>query len=148
MVRRASLLVTFCCCFIVTERAVHSSSICSYEDISFYDHTTTLVCAHMHIYNKRCTAGVHVNGYVLRPDGTMALWVARRSSTKPTWPGKLDHIVAGGQPYGLSLVENVVKECQEEAGIPECLAKKAIPVGVVSYTSLQQAGIKRDVLFC
>jgi hypothetical protein len=25
------------------------------------------------------------------------LWVARRAATKQTWPGKLDHIVAGGQ---------------------------------------------------
>ncbi len=31
------------------------------------------------------------------PDGSKKLWVARRSRTKSTWPGKLDHIVAGGQ---------------------------------------------------
>lgn len=41
--------------------------------------------------------GVHINGYVVRPDGSKALWVARRSAQKQTWPGKLDHIVAGGQ---------------------------------------------------
>lgn len=93
-------------------------------------------------------SGVHVNGFVTLADGTKELWVARRSAVKPTWPGKLDHIVAGGQPYGLSLAENVVKECQEEAGIPKDLAERAVPVGVVSYTSLQEAGIKRDVLFC
>jgi hypothetical protein len=40
--------------------------------------------------------GVHVNGYVETPRG-LELWVARRSKDKPTWPGKLDHIVAGGQ---------------------------------------------------
>ena len=33
---------------------------------------------------------------------------------KPNWPGKLDHIVAGGQPYGISVMENVIKECEEE----------------------------------
>ena len=42
------------------------------------------------------------------------LWVARRSINKPNWPGKLDHIVAGGQPYGISVMENVIKECEEE----------------------------------
>lgn len=89
-----------------------------------------------------------MNGYVVLPDGTKELWVARRSTTKPTWPGMLDHIVAGGQPAGISLADNVVKECQEEAGIPEQLARKAVPVGVVTYTSLQDAGLKRDVLFC
>jgi Domain of unknown function (DUF4743) len=42
--------------------------------------------------------GVHVNGYVRdAARGTLKLWVARRSATKQTWPGKLDHIVAGGQ---------------------------------------------------
>ena len=40
--------------------------------------------------------GVHVNGYVRGASG-IELWVARRSRSKPTWPGKLDHIVAGGQ---------------------------------------------------
>ena len=39
--------------------------------------------------------GVHINGYVKRADGSMAMWVARRSKTKQTWPGMLDHIVAG-----------------------------------------------------
>ncbi len=40
--------------------------------------------------------GVHVNGYVRGPSG-IELWVATRSKNKPTWPGRLDHIVAGGQ---------------------------------------------------
>jgi hypothetical protein len=40
--------------------------------------------------------GVHVNGYVETGRGE-ELWVATRSRSKPTWPGKLDHIVAGGQ---------------------------------------------------
>lgn len=39
--------------------------------------------------------GVHINGYVRRPDGSKDLWVGRRSKTKQTWPGMLDHIVAG-----------------------------------------------------
>ncbi len=41
--------------------------------------------------------GVHVNGYVESPSRGLCLWVARRSRDKPTWPGKLDHIAAGGQ---------------------------------------------------
>lgn len=46
-------------------------------------------------------SGVHINGYITLPDGSKELWVAKRSSNKPTWPGKLDHIAAGGQPHGL-----------------------------------------------
>jgi len=92
--------------------------------------------------------GVHVNGYVEREDGGMDMWVARRSVSKPTWPGKLDHIVAGGQPHGLSPIENVIKECEEEAGIGFDLASKAQAVGAVSYCSQYSYGLKRDVLFC
>ena len=39
---------------------------------------------------------MHINGYVSGAEG-QRLWLARRSATKPTWPGMLDHIVAGGQ---------------------------------------------------
>ena len=46
--------------------------------------------------------GVHINGYVETAAG-LELWVARRSRDKPTWPGKLDHIVAGGQVRSCSL---------------------------------------------
>eukprot|EP00877_Chromochloris_zofingiensis_P004791 jgi/Chrzof1/14312/Cz08g32180.t1 len=92
--------------------------------------------------------GVHLNGYVRCTDGSMNLWVARRSPRKQTWPGKLDHIVAGGQPHGLSCRDNVVKECWEEAGVPEHLAAQARPTGFVSYVSFTDEGLKPDVLFC
>ncbi len=39
------------------------------------------------------------------------------------------------------------QECGEEAGIPPELAATAVAAGAVSYTALQPAGIKRDVLF-
>jgi hypothetical protein len=92
--------------------------------------------------------GVHINGFVVLPNGEIELWVARRAADKPTWPGRRDHLVAGGQPAGLSLAANVAKECAEEAGVPAALAARARAAGAVSYTSLQAAGLKRDVLFC
>eukprot|EP00240_Pyramimonas_obovata_P015393 CAMPEP_0118927806 /NCGR_PEP_ID=MMETSP1169-20130426/5205_1 /TAXON_ID=36882 /ORGANISM="Pyramimonas obovata, Strain CCMP722" /LENGTH=301 /DNA_ID=CAMNT_0006869653 /DNA_START=192 /DNA_END=1097 /DNA_ORIENTATION=- len=92
--------------------------------------------------------GVHVNGYVEMPDGSQEMWIARRSRSKPTWPGLLDHMVAGGQPHGLSPAENVLKECQEEAGVPLALASQAAPTGVVSYKYSDEEGLRRDVLFC
>ncbi|MEW5304552.1 MAG: hypothetical protein WDW38_009278 [Sanguina aurantia] len=91
--------------------------------------------------------GVHVNGYVKKEDG-LHIWVARRSMTKANWPGKLDHLVAGGQPHGLSPCANVVKECGEEAGVGESLAWTAVPVGAVSYLTISNTGYKPDVLFC
>ena len=93
--------------------------------------------------------GIHLNGYVRKPGGEVYLWVARRSKTKQTWPGMLDHIVAGGLPYGISLRDNVIKECGEEASIPVDVASRALPVGAVSYVGLDEDGnVKRDVLFC
>ncbi|KAK7841705.1 nudix hydrolase 20 [Quercus suber] len=75
--------------------------------------------------------GVHMNGYVDK-DGQKLLWIGKRSQMKATYPGMLDHLAAGGLPYGIACGENLVKECEEEAGIPKSISKE----------------YKRDVLFC
>ena len=41
----------------------------------------------------------------------------------------LDHIVAGGLPYGITHMDNVIKECEEEASIPEDLARLSKATG-------------------
>lgn len=91
--------------------------------------------------------GVHVNGITWR-NGVLHMWIGRRALNKPSSPGKLDHIVAGGQPYGLSIVENLIKECAEEADIPRNLAEQARPVGMVSYICEWTDGLRDDVAFC
>ncbi|XP_024390700.1 nudix hydrolase 20, chloroplastic-like isoform X1 [Physcomitrium patens] len=91
--------------------------------------------------------GVHMNGYV-QVDGEKHLWVAKRSATKQTFPGMLDHLVAGGQSEGIGCKENLLKECDEEAAIPAFLAEKATAVGAVSYEQIKGEAFKRDVLFC
>jgi hypothetical protein len=89
---------------------------------------------------------VHLNGVV--GDGAdLRMWVAKRSLSKPTGPGKLDQMVAGGQPAGVSLSDNLVKECAEEAKVPAALARRAVPIGAVSYTTERPEGLRRDVLF-
>ncbi len=90
--------------------------------------------------------GVHLNGIVEAADG-LKMWVARRSLSKPSASGKLDQMVAGGQPAGLGLMENLIKECAEEAAIPKVLAAKAEPAGAISYRTLRPEGIRNDVLF-
>lgn len=95
--------------------------------------------------------GVHVNGFLRSEQSGVPsqLWVARRSKEKSTWPGMLDHIVAGGQPHGLGLMENVIKECEEEASIPASLASRARPAGAISYNGIDEQGnLKRDAIFC
>lgn len=96
--------------------------------------------------------GVHINGLVRDRNGNgfPKMWIARRSKTKSKYPGMLDHIVAGGQPVGLSLMENCIKECWEEASIPEDLTRKGIrPAGAISYElySPRSETISRAVLF-
>ena len=90
--------------------------------------------------------GVHLNGLVARPDG-MHVWVGKRSMTKPTGPGELDHVVAGGQPHGIGIRENLLKECAEEAAIPAAIAETAEAVGLVSYICERPEGLRDDVLF-
>ena len=90
--------------------------------------------------------GVHVNGYVCRDDG-LHVWIAERAAGRHSYPGMLDNMVAGGQPAGLSLKENVVKEAAEEAGIPEALAQRARPAGAVTYCLETEAGLRPDILY-
>ncbi len=91
--------------------------------------------------------GVHLNGVVEGPDG-LQMWVGKRSMTKATGAGKLDHLVAGGQPHGLGVMENLIKECAEEADLPADLARSAQAAGAVSYRCERAEGLRDDVLFC
>lgn len=92
-------------------------------------------------------AGVHVNGLVERDDG-VHLWIARRAADKALDPGKLDHIVAGGVPAGLTPAETLVKEAAEEAAIPAELAASAMQVATIAYAMERPEGLRRDHLHC
>ncbi len=91
--------------------------------------------------------GLHINGFVRKADG-LHLWVGKRSNDRGVAPGQYDNLVAGGQPLGLTLAENLVKEAHEEAALPEDLARKAVPVGIISYLMRNEHGLKDDTLFC
>jgi hypothetical protein len=90
--------------------------------------------------------GVHLNGYV-RTDAGLHMWIARRSKVKMTHPGLLDNLVAGGQPVGLGLRENMIKEADEEAAIPGWLAEQIEPIGTISYVMETDAGLKLDTMY-
>jgi 8-oxo-dGTP pyrophosphatase MutT (NUDIX family) len=73
------------------------------------------------------TYAVHLNGVVEYADGgAPQLWIARRSDTKATDPGMLDNVVAGGIGWGFGVEATIIKECWEEAGIPEEIAARAV----------------------
>jgi isopentenyldiphosphate isomerase len=91
--------------------------------------------------------GQHLNGYVRREDG-LHLWIGRRAADRLHWPGRLDNLVAGGLPHGITLADNLAKECAEEAGMPGELARAARPASVVTYAHVTAQGFKPDVLYC
>ena len=66
---------------------------------------------------------IHVNGLAQEDDGTQYMWMARRPATKSKYPGMLDNVAAGGQPVGLSLLDNAIKKCKEESGFPEKVSR-------------------------
>ncbi len=90
--------------------------------------------------------GIHLNAWV-EQQGELYLWVARRSKNKPTFPAKLDHLVAGGHGTGFSIEQTMIKECSEEAGIPEAIAGTARPVSMVTYNMDAEQKLQQDNLF-
>ncbi|KAJ1914977.1 hypothetical protein H4219_004552 [Mycoemilia scoparia] len=104
------------------------------------------------------TYGVHINGYTktASPSSSSSssssgeeikMWVARRSLTKQTWPGFLDQIVAGGIATGYSMIDTVVKECEEEAGLSPELAKNAVAAGTIQYFTRSQYGLQPETQY-
>lgn len=90
--------------------------------------------------------GVHLNGLVRRAEGPH-LWVAKRAANKKLDAGKLDHLVAGGVPAGYTPFATLIKEAEEEAGLPESLAAQARQVAVFTYNMERPEGLRRDVLY-
>ncbi|OMJ20535.1 Nudix hydrolase 20, chloroplastic, partial [Smittium culicis] len=81
-----------------------------------------------------------VNGYAksegklnIPPGNTLKMWAARRSKTKQMYPSMLDQIVAGGTSAGEDPSMTVIRECEEEAGIPELISKRSVPRGSIQY---------------
>jgi 8-oxo-dGTP pyrophosphatase MutT (NUDIX family) len=97
------------------------------------------------VFGIRCY-GQHMNGYVKEGD-QIKMWIGRRAKDRGVEPGKLDQLVAGGLPHQVSLHSNLLKECWEEAGIPQELAQRAKAVGTVTYCADSSRGLKPDTLF-
>lgn len=91
--------------------------------------------------------GQHLNGYVRR-GGKLYMWIGRRARDRLVFPGSLDNMVAGGLPHNISLQDNLLKECQEEAGLAPELARRAVPVGAITYNRVAKRGYRPDVLYC
>ncbi len=93
------------------------------------------------------TFGQHLNAYV-RQDDNIRMWIGRRASDRLIFPDHLDNMVAGGLPHDISLQDNLLKECREEAGLAPELARQAVPVSAVTYNRVAKRGYRPDVLYC
>ncbi|MBV1837631.1 NUDIX hydrolase family protein [Acetobacter estunensis] len=92
--------------------------------------------------------GVHLNGLVRKEDG-LHLWVGRRARDKRLDPGKLDHLVAGGVPAGLTPAVAIEKEAAEEASLPaDMVRENAREVALIRYSMERPEGLRRDKLIC
>jgi 8-oxo-dGTP pyrophosphatase MutT (NUDIX family) len=78
------------------------------------------------------TEAAHATGYVHGPDRRVqGLWIAQRSLSKATDPGKFDNLVGGGIPFGQSAQQAFVREAWEEAGLREADLTDAGPRGTL-----------------
>jgi 8-oxo-dGTP pyrophosphatase MutT (NUDIX family) len=88
--------------------------------------------------------GAHVNGYVRDGSDTL-MWIARRSAAKPTFPGRLDQMVAGGVASSMTPEAVARKEAWEEAGVGADLAGAMRATSAVTMFMEYDGVIFRDV---
>ena len=85
------------------------------------------------------TLGVHLTAYT-RIDGELKIWVPRRARSKQTYGGMLDNTVAGGISEGESVYAALLRECEEEASLPnELVRQRVVACGTVSYFHVRDA---------
>lgn len=83
------------------------------------------------------TRGAHMIAYTHSSEEGMKLWISRRSPHLYICPGMLDSTVAGGVKSGVSPLDTLIEEADEEASLPEDLVRRLAKCrGVVSHMSV------------
>ena len=78
-------------------------------------------------------SSVHLITYVITAEGRK-YWIQRRAKDKPTFPGMLDSTAAGNLISTEEPLDGMVRENEEEAGIPQCYTRANIKAcATVSY---------------
>ncbi|RMZ76866.1 hypothetical protein DV738_g4699, partial [Chaetothyriales sp. CBS 135597] len=93
------------------------------------------------------TYGIHMTAFV-RTDEGIKIWTPRRSLTKPTYPGMMDNTVAGGMSTGEEPFECLVRECDEEASLPEHVVQSAHAVGILTYFHVRDSRAGGETGLC
>ncbi|WP_434033618.1 NUDIX hydrolase [Cupriavidus sp. a3] len=95
------------------------------------------------------TFASHMNGIVDMADtgAGPVLWISRRSPGKSVDPGMWDNLVAGGMPHGSDPLATLVRECEEESGIPPALAGRVQPHGMVEVLRDLPEGVQWEQVY-
>lgn len=96
------------------------------------------------------TFAAHMNGVVEgegESGGEPLLWIGRRSDSKAVDPGMWDNVVAGGVPHGSDPLATLVRECDEESGIPAALAQQASAQGQFEVLREIDEGVQWEVVY-
>ena len=94
------------------------------------------------------TLGAHANGYVADAQGRPThLWIAQRSLSKATDPGKHDNLIGGGVPDGQSPLQALVREGWEEAGLPAAALQGARAGSVLRLRRDIPEGLQHEWLY-
>ena len=94
------------------------------------------------------TFGAHANGYVCDQAGRPThMWIARRSLSKATDPGKLDNLIGGGVPRGQPPRETLVREAWEEAGLTPDQLRPAVRGRTVRLLRDIPEGLQNEWLY-
>ena len=68
--------------------------------------------------------GIHCNGWKAE-NNNIFFYLSKRSKKLNAFPGLYDNLIGGGQPYNLSLKDNLIKEGFEEVGLKKATLNKA-----------------------
>ena len=90
--------------------------------------------------------GIHGNAWSLEKN-RIIFHFAKRSSNLDDFPGFYDNLCAGGQPLGISILDNLKKEAFEEAGIRQILKKNLTKGRTVNYFHEHQDKIHSGIIF-
>ncbi|CUA81775.1 NUDIX domain [Gulbenkiania indica] len=90
---------------------------------------------------------VHLNGLTRAGDGSVRMWVGRRSPDKAVDPNRMDNLMGGGIAAGETLEVALEREGWEEAGIPAERLELLQPVGRILAQRPVQRGLHREWLY-
>jgi 8-oxo-dGTP pyrophosphatase MutT (NUDIX family) len=94
------------------------------------------------------TLGAHATGYVADDAGRPThLWIAQRSPTKATDPGKFDNLIGGGVPSGQTPFDALLREGWEEAGLRAETTRTARPGPVLRLHRDIREGLQQEWLY-